>query len=228
MRVLLVEDELFLARSIAKKFQNKNIDVTQEPDGNEALDLILYDNFDIIILDIMLPGLDGLSIIKEVRAQKNDIPIILTSAKSQIDDKIKGLEAGADDYLAKPYDFEELLARIYTNLRRINNNFDFEENNNTIGNLTYERNSLLIQTADNKLNLTLKEFDLLEYLIKNSPNVLSKDQIIDKIWGFNSDIMPNQVEVYISYLRKKLLLIKANIKISTIRGLGYKVELNDV
>ncbi|MFV0288849.1 MAG: response regulator, partial [Mycoplasmatales bacterium] len=157
MRVLLVEDELFLARSIAKKFQNKNIDVTQEPDGNEALDLILYDNFDIIILDIMLPGLDGLSIIKEVRAQKNDIPIILTSAKSQIDDKIKGLEAGAEDYLAKPYDFEDLLARIYTNLRRINNNFDFEENNNTIGNLTYERNSLLIQTADNKLNLTLKE-----------------------------------------------------------------------
>ncbi len=226
MRVLLVEDEKILARTIAKKFKNAHVDVTVVYDGQDGLDEILYNQYDIVVLDIMLPNINGLDIITEVRTKNKDIPIILTSAKGETKDKIRGLEVGADDYLAKPYDFDELLMRIQTCLRRINLNPHLT-NCHTFANLNLERNSLSISTSKNTLTLTLKEFNLLEYLIDSSPNTISKDQIIDKIWGYDNDVMHNQIEVYISYLRKKLKLLEANINIKTIRGVGYRIEQND-
>lgn len=228
MKVLLVEDEMLLAEATIKKFKNKNIDVIHTYDGQKALDLIMLDNFDIVILDIMLPSMDGLEIVKNVRNSQNNVPIILTSAKNQTVDKIAGLNVGADDYLGKPYDFDELIARIHTNLRRSETAFNFEQEENKVSNLICSRNILSIYTDVESTTLTLKEFNLLEYLIKSYPNIISKDQIIEKIWGFNSDTLPNQVEVYICYLRKKLELIKASVEIKTVRGLGYKLVVTDV
>lgn len=223
MRLLLVEDEIFLANSVTKKLKNANIDVTSIYNGEDALEEILYNQYDIVILDIMLPGLDGLSIIKKVREKENTIPIILTSAKGETEDKVRGLEIGADDYLSKPYEFDELLARINTCLRR-SSNTSFKLDDATFANLTYDRNSLEISTTNQSMTLTLKEFNLLVYLINSTPMVVSKDQIIDQIWGYDNDVLHNQIEVYISYLRKKLKLIDATCEIKTIRGLGYKIE----
>ncbi len=227
MRLLLVEDELYLSDIVSKQLSKSNIDVETAYDGFEALDKILYEAFDIVILDIMLPGIDGLSILEKVREKQNSIPIILTSAKSETKDKIKGLELGADDYLAKPYETDELIARIHTCLRRADkselNLFD-----KSFGNMTYDRNTLTISTTTDSVALTLKEFNLLEYLIQTTPYTISKDQIIDKIWGYDNDIMHNQIEVYISYLRKKLKLIEADVKINTTRGVGYYIEVINV
>ncbi len=227
MRVLLVEDELFLANLTMKEFKNNNITVVNEYNGDEALKLILSEYFDVVILDIMLPGLDGISILKEMRKKNIDVPVIMTSAKSSIADKVEALELGADDYLTKPYDFAELYVRIKTHLRRSNgaNNLTIE---NCYGDLSYERNNLSIEVNGNVVNLTLTEFNILEYLITSSPNAISKEQIIDKVWGYDTDVLPNHVEVYISYIRKKLKLLNSKVEIKTVRGVGYKVEGDNV
>ncbi len=225
MRILLVEDEIFLANATEKKLVKQHIQVDVEYDGEKALEMILENNYDLIILDIMLPKMDGLTIIQKVREVSNTVPIILTSAKGSTADKVKGLEVGADDYLTKPYEFAELLARINTNLRRVDDSFVL--NNETFGDLRLERNSLLVVAKSNEINMTLKEFDLLEYLISVSPNSISKDQIINKIWGQNSDIVPSHVEVYISYLRKKLRLLESVVEIVTVRGVGYRLEVKN-
>ncbi len=226
MRVLLVEDELFLARLTMKEFKNSNIDVVNEYNGYQALELILNEYFDVIILDIMLPGLDGISILKEIRSKNIDVPVIITSAKSSIEDKVEALELGADDYLTKPYDFTELYVRIKSNLRRHNGKVLTSDNN--FGDLIYERNNLSLEVSGNIVSLTLTEFNILEYLITSSPNVISKAQIIDKIWGYETDVLPNHVEVYISYIRKKLKILSSKVKIKTIRGVGYRIEDIDV
>ncbi len=226
MRVLLVEDELFLARLTMKEFKNSNIDVVNEYNGYQALELILNEYFDVIILDIMLPGLDGISILKEIRSKNIDVPVIITSAKSSIEDKVEALELGADDYLTKPYDFTELYVRIKSNLRRHNGKVLTSDNN--FGDLIYERNNLSLEVSGNIVSLTLTEFNILEYLITSSPNVVSKAQIIDKIWGYETDVLPNHVEVYISYIRKKLKILSSKVKIKTIRGVGYRIEDIDV
>ncbi len=226
MRVLLVEDELFLASLTMKEFKNSNIDVVNEYNGYQALELILNEYFDVIILDIMLPGLDGISILKEIRSKNIDVPVIITSAKSSIEDKVEALELGADDYLTKPYDFTELYVRIKSNLRRHNGKVLTSDNN--FGDLIYERNNLSLEVSGNIVSLTLTEFNILEYLITSSPNVVSKAQIIDKIWGYETDVLPNHVEVYISYIRKKLKILSSKVKIKTIRGVGYRIEDIDV
>lgn len=223
MRILLVEDEIFLANSTAKKLIKEHIKVDIEYDGEKALQMILNNNYDLVVLDIMLPKIDGLTIIKKVREHKDSIPIILTSTKGTTEDKVKGLEVGADDYLTKPYEFIELLARINTNLRRIDDSFIF--NTNSFGDLVLNRNSLSLEKGESVLSLTFKEFDLLEYLINVSPNSLSKEMILDKVWASSADALPSHVEVYISYIRKKLKLLESNVEIVTIRGIGYKIEV---
>ncbi len=226
MRVLLVEDELFLANLTMKEFKNNNIDVINEYNGQQALELILSEYFDVIILDIMLPGLDGISILKEMRAKEIDVPVIMTSAKSSIEDKVEALELGADDYLTKPYDFAELYVRIKSNLRRHNGKSLVSDNQ--FGDLIYERNNLSLEVANNVMNLTLTEFNILEYLITSSPNAISKEQIIDKVWGYETDVLPNHVEVYISYIRKKLKILNSKVEIKTVRGVGYRLEDTNV
>lgn len=226
MRILLVEDELFLANLTIKQFKQLNIKVINEYDGNKALALIENEYFDCIILDIMLPGLDGISILKQARARGITTPIIITSAKGTIGDKVSALDNGADDYLTKPFDFEELYARIKTNMRRVNN--QEVSASKQIGDLEYERETLEISCGSQHVTLTLTEFNLLEYLITNQNRPISKEQIIDRIWGIDEDVSLNQVEVYISYLRKKLSLLESTVKIKTIRQVGYVIEVENV
>ncbi len=222
MRILLVEDEIFLANLTIKQLKKQNISVDSTYDGLLAYDMIEENSYDLIILDIMLPGMNGLDLLAKLREEGNSVPVIMTSALSQIEDKIKALELGADDYMTKPYDAFELFARIKSNLRRSTSTELKIENE--FGNLIYDRNTLNIHVGTEHLTLTLTEFNLLEYLITSRPNSLSKEQIIDRIWGHNSDVTNNQVEVYISYLRKKLKLLNANIEIVTIRQVGYRIE----
>lgn len=226
MKILLVEDELFLANLTMKQFKQQNISIENEYDGNVALERIKSEFFDVIILDIMLPGLDGYSILKEARASGVETPIIMTSAKSSVADKIKALDLGADDYLTKPYDTFELYARIKTNVRRANS--VITEINSVIGDITYDRNTLSLSNNETTLKLTLTEFNLFEYLVTSNGMPISKEQIIDRIWGYDEDISDNQVEVYISYLRKKLKLLSANVSIKTQRQVGYYIEVNNV
>lgn len=226
MRILLVEDELFLANLTIKQFKQMNINVVNEYDGNRALELITTEYFDCVILDIMLPGLDGISILQQARAQGIDIPIIITSAKGTITDKVNALDNGADDYLTKPFDFVELYARIKTNIRR--NSQSAVDISNQIGDLIYDRNTLTIRRDLESVTLTLTEYNLLEYLINSKETPISKEQIIDRIWGVDEDVTLNQVEVYISYLRKKLNLLESNVGIKTIRQVGYVIEVTNV
>lgn len=226
MRLLLVEDELFLANLTMKEFKNQNINVVNEYNGEKALEMILSEYYDVIILDIMLPGLDGISILKEIRKKNIDVPVIMTSAKSSIADKVEALELGADDYLTKPYDFAELFVRIKTNLRRHNGTTLVSDNQ--FGDLTYDRNNLSIEVNSNIVNLTLTEFNILEYLITNKNQALSKEQIIEKVWGYDTELLPNHVEVYISYIRKKLKLLNSLVEIKTVRGVGYRIEDTNV
>lgn len=226
MKVLLVEDELFLANLTIKQFKEFNITAINEYDGNVALNRIKNEHFDVVLLDIMLPGLDGLSILKEVRSAGIETPIIMTSAKSSVQDKVTALDLGADDYLTKPYDYVELYARIKTNVRRANNApVDLETN---FGDITYDRSMLSIAKGDTVLKLTLTEYNLLEYLIQSNGMPVSKEQIIDRIWGMDEDVSDNQVEVYISYLRKKLKLLNSQISIKTRRQVGYYLEVENV
>lgn len=226
MKILLVEDELFLANLTMKQFKQHNITIENEYDGNIALERIKSEFFDVVILDIMLPGLDGYSILKEARASGVETPIIMTSAKSSVADKVKALDLGADDYLTKPYDNFELYARIKTNVRRANS--VITETSSTVGDITYERSTLSLSNSEITLKLTLTEFNLFEYLVTSNGMPISKEQIIDRIWGYNEDITDNQVEVYISYLRKKLKLLSSKVSIKTQRQVGYYIEVNNV
>ncbi|WOO86386.1 response regulator transcription factor [Mollicutes bacterium LVI A0039] len=226
MKVLLVEDELFLANLTIKQFKEYNINVINEYDGNVALSRIENEYFDVVLLDIMLPGLDGFSILEKVRAKGIETPIIITSAKSSVADKVKALDLGADDYLTKPFDFLEAYARIKTNVRRANN--IQVEAQNMLGELIYDRNTLTLSNAKTSIKLTLTEYNLFEYLVTSMGMPISKEQIIDRIWGIDEDVSENQVEVYISYLRKKLKLLDANIAIKTQRQVGYFLEVTDV
>ncbi len=226
MKVLLVEDELFLANLTIKQFKEYNINVINEYDGNVALARIENEYFDVVLLDIMLPGLDGFSILERVRAKGIETPIIITSAKSSVADKVKALDLGADDYLTKPFDFLEAYARIKTNVRRANN--IQVETQNMLGEIIYDRNTLTLSNAKTSIKLTLTEYNLFEYLVTSMGMPISKEQIIDRIWGIDEDVSENQVEVYISYLRKKLKLLDANIVIKTQRQVGYFLEVTDV
>lgn len=226
MKILLVEDELFLANLTIKQFKEHNITVENEYDGNVALERIKHDYFDVILLDIMLPGLDGFSILEQARNYGVQTPIIMTSAKSSVADKVKALDMGADDYLTKPFDHFELYARIKTNVRRANN--APTETDTSIGDINYERNTLTLSKGSTEIKLTLTEFNMFEYLVTSKGMPVSKEQIIDRIWGMDEDVSENQVEVYISYLRKKLKLLDSNLAIKTQRQVGYYIEVSDV
>ncbi len=226
MRILIVEDEIYLGNSTQKHLKRYNYQVDLIYDGSKGLEKIKTEDYDLVLLDIMLPGLDGLSILKQVRDLQINVPIILTTAKSEIEDRITGLDLGADDYIVKPYDFNELIARIKANLRRKYQ--DTVLTNNTFANMMIIRDDLSLNVKDKTINLTLKEFNLLEYLINNSNYTVSKEKIIEQIWGHDSDVLNNHVEVYISYLRKKLKLLNANVEIKTIRGVGYTLKEQNV
>ncbi len=221
MRVLIVEDEVRLSEAIAEILKSEKYDVDVVHTGNEGLDYGLSDIYDCIILDVMLPGLDGFSILKELRKQKISTPILMLTAKDEISNKVEGLDYGADDYMTKPFDIEELLARIRSITRRQGqvfiNEIEFED-------LKLDLSNFNISTNEKSINLTAKEFEIMKLLMSNINIVVTKDELISKIWGYDSDAEDNNVEVYISFLRKKLKFLKSDVNIVTLRKLGYKLE----
>jgi len=223
MRLLIVEDEENFAKSMKKILQTESYAVDIAATGDEGYEMAFDEEYDLIILDLGLPGMDGLKIIEELRKKKNSTPVIMLTARDTVDDKVKGLKLGADDYLVKPFEFEELLARIQALLRRpkisINDKL-------IVGNLVLDSQSKIVKRKGQIIDLTAKEFALLEYLMRHKGQVLTKQQLIDHVWDADLDIFSNTVDVYIGYLRTKIdkALPKEKSLIKTIRGMGYKIE----
>ncbi len=223
MKILVIEDEHRIANSIKKGLELERFVVDVVFDGIEGLDIALSEEYTVIILDVMLPGLDGISILKKLRQQSNHTPVLLLTAKSQIDDKVAGLNAGADDYLTKPFSFAELTARIRALIRRPK---QAQSDTLTFAGIILDRRQFTVTRNTKPINLSHKEFMLLDYLMSNANQILSKDQIINHVWDYNADILPNTVEVYIKNLRAKIdqpFKDKPSL-IHTVRGFGYKLS----
>lgn len=227
MRILIVEDELDLNMVLSEMLTIEGYNVDSSYNGTDGLDNALSGIYDMIILDVMLPEKNGIEVLSEIRKNKINTPVLMLTAKSEIEDKIAGLDNGADDYLTKPFNSKELLARIRALLRRrekilINENLKFAD-------IMIDKTTHEIYKNDQKIKLTKKEYDIMELLILNQGKVVSKDDLTVRIWGYNTDIEYNSIEVYISFLRKKLRAIDSSICISAIRGFGYIIkEQNDV
>lgn len=222
MRLLLAEDEEDLSKALVAVLKYNNYSVDAVYDGEEALSYIEAGNYDGVILDIMMPKLDGISVLKKVRANGNSIPILLLTAKAEIDDKVEGLDSGADDYLTKPFSMKELLARIRVMTRRQSETTDSILR---YGNISLNRATYILSCGEKEIRLSNKEYQMLEMLLANPGQVISTEQFMEKIWGFDSDAELNVVWVNISYIRKKLASIGASVLIKAIRGLGYSVEV---
>ena len=226
MRLLVVEDEYKLADVIASKLKQNKYQVDVANDGEEGLDLALSDSYDLIILDVMLPKVNGFEILKEIREEKIDTKVIMLTAKVELEDKLHGFNYGANDYVTKPFHIEELLARVNAQLNTANNiNSDYLE----VGNTRLNTKTSTIENIDTNETIDIigKEFQLLEYFMRNKKQVIEKDQIYNKIWGFDNEIESNNLEAYLSFIRKKLKLLNYNINIKAIRGMGYKLEVVD-
>ncbi|QCX32912.1 response regulator transcription factor [Caloramator sp. E03] len=223
MRILIVEDEVHLAEALTQILRKHNYIVDAVNDGSKGLDNALSGIYDLIILDIMLPEMDGITVLKNIRKEGISTPVILLTAKGEISDKVKGLDSGADDYLAKPFATEELLARIRAALRRKGE--VLPDNNLKFGDIELNTSALKLCKGDKEIKLILKECQLLELLILRKSSVTPKELVIEKLWGFDSDAEHNNVEVYISFLRKKLASLNSKVCINTVRGVGYILEV---
>ena len=222
MKVLIIEDEHKIANSIKKGLEMESYAVDVAYDGSEGYDLASTEDYDVIILDLLLPGLGGMEICKKLRSEKIHTPILILTAKGQLEDKVEGLNSGADDYLVKPFAFEELLARIRALIRRPKtaNGTILALDDLSLNTLTYE-----VKRDDKQIRLSGKEFSLLEYLLRHPGRIFTKEQIIGHVWNYDADILPNTVEVYIGYLRNKIdrPFPKKPALIHTVRGFGYKI-----
>ncbi len=221
MRLLLAEDEKDLSKALCAVLKHNNYSVDPVFNGQDALDYGLCENYDAIILDIMMPKKNGLEVLAELRKQGVDTPVIILTAKSETDDKILGLDTGADDYLTKPFSMGELLARIRALTRRKS---EFLPNLLTIGNLSLNRETFELSVGDNSLRLGNKEFQMIELLMNSPGRLISTEQFMERIWGYETEAEINVVWVYISYLRKKLTTLGANLEIKAVRGVGYTLE----
>ena len=225
MRLLLVEDEKRMAQALCELLRLEKYDVDHYADGKEGLYAAESGLYDVIILDVMLPGKNGFEIAKEVRKSGIKTPILMLTAKSDVDDKVEGLDRGADDYLTKPFMTKELLARLRALVRRTSNSSD---GTLSFGDITLNTNSSSLICSDNSVRLSEKEFHILEYLILNQGQILTREQIATKIWGYESNAEYNNVEVYMSFVRKKLSFIKAKTEIKAVRGIGYELRYDNV
>jgi len=223
MRILVVEDEHKIANSIKKGLEQESYAVDAVYDGGQGFDLAATEDYDVIILDLLLPKMDGMEICKKLRKEENiHTPILMLTAKGQLNDKVKGLNAGADDYLVKPFAFAELLARIKALVRRPKSSLSsvLTTEDLSLSTLTFE-----VKRAGKKIKLSKKEYALLEYILRHKDKILTKEQIINNVWNYDADVLPNTVEVYIGYLRNKIDKPFKNKKplIQTVRGFGYKI-----
>ena len=226
LRVLIVEDEVKLADALTQIFKRNNIIADACYDGVSGLDNALTGIYDVIVLDIMLPKMNGIDVLKNIRSSNVKSPVILLTAKDEISDKVRGLDSGADDYLTKPFATEELLARIRALGRRSTADIvssDVIE----YGGVRLDLSGYEMSCGKNSVKLSMKEFSIMEYFIKNGGLVITKENLLVKIWGYESDAEYNNVEVYISFLRKKLAYIKADVTIKTLRGIGYSLECTE-
>lgn len=225
MRVLLVEDEKRMAQALCEILRQEKYDVDHCADGLEGLAAIGAGAYDLVVLDVMLPHKDGFSIAREARAKGIRTPILMLTAKSELDDTVTGLDCGADDYLTKPFRTQELLARLRALGRRSLRSADGAL---AFGDIELNRGASLLVCGENSVRLSEKEFRILEYLIANAGQILTREQLAVKIWGYESDAEYNNVEVYMSFARKKLNFVKARTEIKAVRGVGYELRYRDV
>ena len=220
MRILLAEDERPLARAVVKILEKNNYSADAVFNGADALDYLAAGNYDAVILDIMMPVMDGLTALKKLRSSGSTIPVLLLTAKSEVDDKVLGLDTGANYYLTKPFDTRELLAtlRVITRARTQG------DSRLTLGNITLDRSSYELSSPQGSFRLTNKEFQMMELFLSHPRQIFSAERFMEKIWGFDSEAEINVVWVYVSYLRKKLSALQANVVIRSIRSAGYSLE----
>jgi heavy metal response regulator len=223
MRILVVEDDNKIASLVVRGMEQAGFAVDHAEDGEDALHLALSEPYDAAILDVMLPKLDGLTIIERMRQKKILTPVIVLSAKRSVDDRVRGLQTGGDDYLVKPFSFSELLARVHALIRRASH--ETEPTRLLIGELSLDLLSREVARAGKKIELQPREFSLLEYLMRNSGRVVSKTMIIEHVWGYNFDPQTNVVDVLVSRLRNKVDRDFENKMIHTHRGVGYALKL---
>ena len=222
MNILIIEDEYSLADAVAETLKNDKFNVCIKTNGEDGEDEALTENYDLILLDVMLPKKNGFDILRDLRNEKIKTPIIMLTAKSEIDDKLNGLEHGADDYITKPFSMRELMARIKVVLKRVNSidNTDILE----FGDICLDLKNAKLKCKDNEIEISGKELEILELLLLNKNQILSRESLLDRIWGFDSEAEYNGVEVYITFIRRKLKLIESKVNIKAVRGLGYKLE----
>ncbi len=226
MKILIIEDEFNLADAISSMLKSKKYSVEIKTDGEEGLDEALTDIYDLIILDVMLPHMNGFEILKALREEKINSKILMLTAKNTIDDKMIGFNNGADDYLTKPFHMEELLARVNVQLRKTNGTISDIIDLGDIS-LNIKSMELSNKNEDSKVKIIGKEFQLLELFMGHPNQVMEKEQLFVKIWGYESECDINTLEAYISFIRKKLKLIKSNVKLKAIRNMGYVLEVSD-
>ena len=220
MKILIIEDEQLLADSLASLLKSKGFTVETCYDGESGAEYAELGIYDLLILDVMMPGLNGYQLARRVRAHRCATPILMLTAKSELDDRIEGLNAGADYYLTKPFDTRELLACINALLRRQGNQVDELR----FGNTALDLASSMLICGDNRIRLSAREFDVMRFLLQSKDRILSKEVILARVWGFESNAVENHVEVYVGFLRKKLRSIGSNIRIEAVRRLGYHLE----
>lgn len=221
MNVLVIDDERQLVKAIVAILNQNKFNVDFAFDGEDGLDKALSNIYDVIVLDIMLPKINGFEVLKEIRNNRISTPVLMLSAKSETSDKVQGLNLGADDYITKPFNSEELLARIKALLRRKN---QFVGDELTFGDLKLSRDTYSLICNEESISLGKKEFQILEVLISNANKTVNKERLLEKIWGFDSDAEYNAIEVYVSFLRKKMTALGSKTQIRSIRGVGYILE----
>ena len=225
MNILIIEDEYSLADAVAETLKNEKFKVCIKTNGEDGEDEALTNNYDLILLDVMLPKKNGFDILRYLREEKIKTPIIMLTAKSELDDKLNGLEHGADDYITKPFSMRELMARIKVILKRTNNIEDTDLLE--FDDITLDLKKGKLKCKDNEIQINGKELELLEQLLLNKNQVLSRENLLERIWGYDSESEYNNVEVYITFIRRKLKLIESKVNIKAVRGIGYKLEVTD-
>ena len=222
MKILIIEDEVMLANSLKRLLESKGFQVEAVYDGENGAEYAKLGIYDLLILDVMMPGMNGLEVARHVRSMHCTTPILMLTAKSGLEDRIEGLNAGADYYLTKPFDSRELLACINALLRRHGNQI----NELAFGNTSLDLGCSTLRCGDKQIRLSAKEFDVMRFLLQSQERNLSKEVILARVWGFDSNAVENHVEVYVGFLRKKLTSIGSNIRIVSIRRLGYHLEVD--
>lgn len=225
MKILIIEDDLAISKTLFNILKKEQYDVETAFDGEDGLYYASNEEFDLIILDVMMPIKNGFEVIKELRAKNISTPTLMLTAKTEVDDRVFGLDQGADDYMGKPFDQKELLARVRALTRRVG---DVVLEEVTLLDLTLNINTCVLSCNDKNTKLSKNEFDIIKLFMTNCGQVFSKEQLITKVWGYDTEIDENNVEAYISFLRKKLKFIESKVEITTIRRVGYIMEASDV